>query len=134
MTPRNQKKTWLNTKQEQFCRAYVSKELFWNGTQAYMSVYDCKETTARVQASIFLTNPNICERINTLLEEAWLTDNNADKQLLFCMNQYADLSIKLQAVREYNRVKWRVTKNYNTSIKPFSLLSLFQDDKETVEN
>lgn len=134
MTPRNQKRSLLNSKQEQFCRAYVSEELFWNGTQAYMSVYHCKETTARVQASIFLTNPNICEKINTLLEEAGLTDNNADKQLLFCMNQYADLSIKLQAVREYNRVKWRVTKNHNASITPFSLVSLFQKDKDMVEN
>lgn len=70
-----------------------------------MSVYECKESTARVQASILLTNPNICEAINELLEEAGFTDNNADKQLLFCMNQFGDLSIKLQAVREYNKIK-----------------------------
>jgi hypothetical protein len=50
------------------------------------------------------------------------------------MNQYADLSIKLQAIREYNRVKWRVTKNYNPNIQPFSLLSLFQEGKEIAEN
>ncbi len=74
-----------------FCRAYVSKDLFGNGTQAYMNVYNCKPTTAKVQASVFLTNPNICERITELLEETGFNDNNADKQLLFCMNQYADL-------------------------------------------
>ena len=116
----------LNLKQENFCRAYVSKDLFGNGTQAYMNVYNCKPTTAKVQASVFLTNPNICERITELLEETGFNDNNADKQLLFCMNQYADLWLKLQAVREYNRMKWRVTKNSNNT-QQFSLIDLFKE-------
>lgn len=117
----------LNLKQENFCRAYVSKDLFGNGTQAYMNIYNCKPTTAKVQASVFLTNPNICERITELLEETGFNDNNADKQLLFCMNQYADLWLKLQAIREYNRMKWRITKNHSIDTKPFSLIDLFKE-------
>lgn len=56
-----------------------------------MKVYSCKYNTAKTQASETLTNPNICEKITELLNEAGFNDNNADKQLLFCMNQYADL-------------------------------------------
>jgi hypothetical protein len=122
-TDTSQKK--LNIKQENFCRAYVSRDLFGNGLQAYMNIYNCKATTAKVQASIFLTNPNICERITELLEEVGFNDNNADKQLLFCMNQYADLWLKLQAIREYNRIKWRLTKNQKDNESSFSLIDLF---------
>ncbi len=119
-------KSVLNPKQEQFCHAYVSSDQFWNGTQAYLKVYQCSLTTARTQASIALTNPNIFGRISELLDEAWFNDTNADKQLLFCMNQFADLPLKLQAIREYNRIRGRLTKNLNVNLDKHSLSSLFE--------
>ena len=104
--------TELNEKQERFCQLYVSKDYFGNGTQAYLEAYGLDESgynTAKVGASRMLTNDNICHRINELLDEAGLNDNFVDKQLLFVITQHSDLSNKMSAIREYNKLKQRIT-------------------------
>lgn len=58
----------MNLKQEEFCRKYV--ELGGNGVQAYQEVYECDYDTAKVNASKLLTNANIKNYIDELLEDA----------------------------------------------------------------
>ena len=107
---------WLNQEQEAFCQLYVSwdKEFFGNGVQAYIEAYWPDNSvpnwykTACASASRLLTNDKVIARINELLEEWWLNDQNADKQLLFVMNQHWDLWQKVAAIKEYNKLKQRI--------------------------
>jgi len=105
----------LNEKQEQFCLIYVSKEFFANGTEAYAESYGIdlslpgKYNQCSVCASKLLTNANILERINELIDLAGLNDSFVDKQLTFVITQNADMGSKVAAIREYNKLKKRIT-------------------------
>lgn len=106
----------LNMKQEAFCQLYASdKEFFGNGVQSYIEVYQPDQTkknwykTACQSASKLLSNSKVYDHINTLLEESGLNDQFVDKQLLFLVNQHADFSSKMAAIREYNKLKTRIT-------------------------
>jgi phage terminase small subunit len=105
----------LNERQKLFCKYYVSEEFFGNGVKAYCMAYgldftDIKDyNQARSSASDLLTNPNILTHINEQLDEAGLNDNFVDKQLLFALTQNADMSSKVKAIGEYNKLRQRIT-------------------------
>jgi hypothetical protein len=114
----NQNYVWetLNQKQELFCEYYSShKEFFGNWVQAYLEVFDIDRSkpnwykTACVCASQLLSNPKVYIRVNELLEEQWLNDQFVDKQLLFLISQQEDKTNKLSAIKEYNKLKQRIT-------------------------
>lgn len=105
----------LTPKQERFCQAYATEaEFFGNGTAAYIEAYNPSRlhpgwyNAVRSSAHRLLTNANICDRINQLLEEGGLNDQHIDKQLHFLVTQHGDFSAKLGAIREYNKLKKRV--------------------------
>lgn len=104
----------LTQKQKQFCLNYVSEQFFGNGTKSYISAYQLDMTkpgayaSARSQASENLTKPNILKFINELLDSEGLNDVFVDKQLLFLITQNADLSAKVQSIREYNKLRQRI--------------------------
>ncbi len=114
----------LNLKQEKFCQLYSGqgdsdKDFFGNEAQCYLEVYSLTDEytgksisyqTAMVNASRLLTKAKIIARINDLLEAGGFNDENVDKQHLFLINQHADLKTKMQAIKEFNAVKSRVTK------------------------
>lgn len=105
----------LNPKQELFCQLYVSREFFANGTQAYIEAYDIDITKAgayngaRADASRLLTDANILKRINQIIKLEGLNDSFVDKQLTLAITQNADLGAKVSAIREYNKLKIRIT-------------------------
>ena len=104
----------LNEKQTLFCKYYVSEDFFCNGTKAYAKAYgfdltDMKQyNVCKVSASELLTNPNISLRIQDEVEAIGLNDNFADKQLYITMLQNADLSSKVKAISEYNKLRQRI--------------------------
>ena len=104
----------LNERQKLFCKYYVSEEFFGNGVRAYCMAYgldftDIKEYNgAKVSACDLLTNPNVLACINEQLDEAGLNDNFVDKQLLFALTQNADMSSKVKAIGEYNKLRQRI--------------------------
>lgn len=106
----------LNQEQEAFCQLYTSwdREFFGNGVQSYIEVYwpnkqdKNRYKTAMAASSRLLSNVKIYTRINELLEEWWLNDQNIDKQLTALINQWEDKNVKLWALKEYNRLKARV--------------------------
>ena len=105
------KALWLNTAQVDFCHAYVKKETFMNGTKAYMSVYkDCTENSAKVNASTLLTNPNILNYIDSLIDNTELNDERVDKELKKLVLQDEEKNVKLWAMKMYNDLKARVEK------------------------
>lgn len=112
----------LTTRQEQFCQLYATdSEFFGNGVQSYLEIYDIDQSkpnwykTACSAASDLLSNPKVFNRINDLLSEGGLNDQNADKQLMFLINQQEDKSVKLGALREYNKLKARITEKIDVT-------------------
>lgn len=108
-------KDTLNPKQEYFCELYTSAdEFFANGTQSYIEAYDVDLTeknayqTAAASASRLLKNVKVLDRINQKLELRGLNNEFVDKQLEFLVTQNAELSTKLSAIKEYNKLKERV--------------------------
>lgn len=107
----------LNPKQELFCQYFASdREFFGNGTQSYIEAYDIVVSkkgaynAARANASDLLTKPNILKRIDELFEARGLNDTFVDKQLEKLIIQDAEFGTKLQAIKEYNALKQRITK------------------------
>jgi hypothetical protein len=111
-----EKKEKLNAHQELFCKLYATdRELFANGTQAYIEAYDIDINKpgayngAKSSAFNLLTNTDILKRIDELLELGPLNNQAVDRELAFVIEQKADFSSKVAAIREYNRLKQRVT-------------------------
>jgi hypothetical protein len=111
----------LNPRQEKFCQLYVSEEFFGNGVQTYIEVYEIDESkpnwyrSACSAASRLLSDVKVCQRINELLDDQGLNDQHVDKQLLFLVTQHADFGSKLGAIREYNKLKQRITERFEHS-------------------
>ena len=109
------KETGLNIRQKKFCEVFLSKDFYGNGVESYAEAYNKdltnpKEYNAcRSLASKLLTNVNILAYINQLMEEGGLNDAFVDKQLLLSITQNADFGSKIAAIREYNKLKQRIT-------------------------
>lgn len=113
----------LNLKQEEFSRLYATdKEFFGNGVESYIEAYDPDTSkpnwykSACSSASRLLRNVKVIERINGLLEETGFTETAIDKQLSFLITQHADFSTKLGAIREYNKLKGRISDRTEVNI------------------
>ena len=107
----------LNQNQIAFCQYYVSEEFFCSGVKAYMKAYPWSEyNTAKVEASKFLTNPNILDYIDKLLEDMALCDQRVDKELAKLILQDDEKSTKLWAIKEYNNLKARIEKGLQKAI------------------
>ena len=132
----------LNPKQEKFCQLYTADiNCFWNWVEAYLNAwYDIDKSnknwykTACVCASQLLSIPKVLNRINELLEEQGLNDAFADKQLLFLLSQHCDFTNKLWAIKEYNKLKGRITEKIEqkTDINIYTE-QVQKELKETVE-
>ena len=116
--------TKLNLDQEKFCKIYATEEEFFgNGAQSYIEVYKPDTSkpnwykTACSSASQILSNIKVCNRINELLEEGGLNDQFVDKQLKFILTQHSDFSNKLGAIREYNKLKQRITEKKEIKVE-----------------
>ena len=112
-------KLWI--KQELFCYLYsCNMNCYWNWTQSYAKAYwfdleDRKQNaTARMWASRMLTNDNILKHIRKLQEE-YLSSEVVDKELTFLILQRVDLWVKIRAISEYNKIKWRYDQKEDNS-------------------
>lgn len=104
-----------NIRHEAFCQLYASDlEFFGNGTQSYIKVYNPVQrgnwyNVVRANASKLLTNANVLKRIDELLNFDGFNEQAVDKELKFVIAQRNDLASKVSAIREFNRLKARVT-------------------------
>jgi len=112
----------LNLKQQAFCKNYVSKEFFGNGTESYIDAYKIDVSKpgayagARSSAWRMLTNADILAYINDLLDGQGLNDAFVDKQLLLILTQNADFGSKLGAIKEYNKLKQRIVEKVEMNL------------------
>ena len=123
-------KVWksnLNPKQIKFCEYYVSEEFFCNWTKAYCKAYslDFNEKkdyeSARRQASLLLTNLDIMNYIDSILEDMALNDQRVDKELAKLILQDDEKSTKLQAIREYNTLRARIEKGRQKALNDWDI-------------
>ena len=117
------KKKGLNLKQKKFCKNYASIEFFANGVQSYIEAYGidiAKQGAykgAISSAYNLLINTDILLYINDLLELSGLNDAFVDKQMSLLITQNADFGSKLGAIKEYNKLKARITEKIEHSGK-----------------
>lgn len=112
------KDLWANLTAEQrkFCQTYVTAEFFCNWVESYIEAYELDVNkkwaydTAKSNAYKLLTQAKILEYIESLIDYAWLNDQFVDKQLLKLIQQDAEKSVKLWAIKEYNILKIRIEK------------------------
>lgn len=131
----------ITARQELFCQYYTSPtEFYGNGTQSYLAAYGLDSAnfahynSAKTGACGLLVKPNVLRRIDSLLNERGFNDSNADKQLLFLMLQNADLSTKLGALREYNKLKQRITLKVDHNLNtPVTGIRIIKVDTEMVK-
>lgn len=112
----------LTLKEKLFCIAYLEER--GNGVEAIIKAgYEVRykdekgepingaynRKLAAVMAYEKLKRPHITSYINLKLEEYGFTDSHIDKQLLFLINQGADLKVKVAAIKEYNKLKGRIS-------------------------
>jgi len=127
----------LNPKQELFCQLYSSdREFYGNGVEAYAEAYglDIKNPrtykVAQVSASHQLSKVIICNRINELLEDGGLNDQFVDKQLKMLITQHEDKHVKLASIREYNKLKKRITEKFEGKIETKLTITEILDNLE----
>lgn len=129
----------LNPKQKRFCELYATdREFFGNGVETYIEVYNPDTSkpnwykSACASASQILSNIKVCEYINDLLSDGGLNDQFVDKQLLFLINQHEDKKAKINAIREYNKLKQRIIDkiDHTSGGKPIPLLTGIVDEKK----
>lgn len=122
----------LNLEQEKFCQLYATdSEFFGNGVQAYIEAYSPDTSkpnwykTVCAASSRLLSNVKVFNRINEILEESGFNEVAVDKQLAFLLTQHADFKSKLGAIREYNKLKGRITekKALTLEVNPISELT-----------
>jgi phage terminase small subunit len=112
----------MTFQQKRFCELYVSKEFFGNGVESYMEAYNIDKTkegayeSARTGAWRLLTDVDILNKINELLDSNGLNDEFVDKQTLFLITQNADFTAKNTAIKEYNKVRGRITNKIEHSL------------------
>ncbi len=132
-------KTGLTLQMEEFCQLYATnREFFGNGTQAYIEAYYIdvnkpgKYRSAIANASRLLTKDNILRRINELLKLDTLNDSSADRTLAFWMEQRAHPTVSMDAVKEYNKLKGRITEKVEKKVLVAGVVAHIYDkaDKE----
>ncbi len=107
----------LNLQQKKFAELYL--ELQGNGTEAAIeagyNVYnnrgEINRNLAKSIASENLTKPHVYHYITILLTREGFNSENVDKQHLFLINQFGDLSAKSKGIDMYNRLRGRYPKD-----------------------
>ncbi len=112
---------------EKFCQLYASDaEFFANGTQSYIEAFNVeiykgkkpKEKkgvkymtydSVRDTVSNLLTDSHILKRIDDIFVSRGLNDTFVDKKLEFWLTETAHPPQSLEAIKEYNKLKKRIS-------------------------
>jgi hypothetical protein len=105
VSPKDGKTYRLRPKEKLFAESYLT--FYGNGVQAiYEAGYKVKDPrVAAAMAYENLTKPHIIAYVNSLLEEYGFNDDNVEKQHLFVLNQYGDLTAKNKAIEMYYKLR-----------------------------
>lgn len=115
---------YLTPRQKLFCQYYAShEELLWNGVRSYIKAYQIDEAQARKHdksirtcSQRLLTNVIVCRYIASLLDLKY-SDEFLDNQLWLLALQNDDRKVKIEAIKELNKLKQRITDKSERLIK-----------------
>lgn len=104
----------LKINEKLFCEYYATSVVGTRGnaTQSYVQAYPDKNPTldtAGVEGWRMLRKPKIINELKRLWKLSHLTDEEVDSELAGIVRQDKDMSNKLGAIREYNRVQGRAS-------------------------
>jgi len=111
-------KVSISNEQEKFCQLFArDPKLSGKPFECFMKVYkddlEPHQTPefVRRQAKELVVEDKITQRISQLLEEDGFVAPNVDKQHLFLINQFGDLSNKMKAIEHFNKLTKRTSDN-----------------------
>ena len=122
----------LRLRHRAFIQAYTTIGLstFGNGTRAYLVAFpDVQESTANVKACQLMKRDYIKQAVASALDCQGFNDITVDGELLSVIKQDKELAPKVQAIKEYNKLRERVREKGSTINIGFSLGSLFEAAK-----
>lgn len=107
---------YLTPRQRKFCEYYSShEEVLWNGVRSYAKAYDIDEVklvskykAVQTCSTRLLSNVIVNRYIASLLDLKY-SDEFLDSQLWLLALQNADPKIKIEAIKELNKLKQRIT-------------------------
>jgi tRNA(Met) C34 N-acetyltransferase TmcA len=117
----------LNERQKLFCLLFTSdKECFGNASKSYRTAYNLSPAqykAGEVSAHHLLRNPKLQDYINELLDQTF-KDKSVDRETAKIIKQDKDLVSKGMMIKEYNKLKKRVSDQPLVTIKiPKPILS-----------
>jgi hypothetical protein len=119
----------LKPEWELFCQYFVSSyETFGNATRSYAKAYNIdisdksKYHSCRTQGYRLLAIESVLKRINELLTDLVMNDTTVDMQLAFLITQMTDYGAKVQAIREYNKLKQRIIDKHELKVDPIETI------------
>lgn len=89
------------------------------------SEYTKAYNVCSVQANRLLRNNKILERCSELLNE-WMSENHVDAELAKVIRQNSELAPKVMAIREFNKLKGRITDKVKVT-NTFSLSDILDE-------
>ena len=119
----------LTPQQELFCQNFVLREeTLGNGTHSYADAYGVDKVGnwwkgASNSASRLLKSPKVSARINEILKLV-MNDAIVDNELGYVIAQKSDLNAKVAGIREYNKLKKRISDVTLNDIKVLVLPSI----------
>lgn len=100
----------LNDQQKEFCQEYIYGDAVGDGMKAYQVVYGTEDRIqASKNASDALNKKHVLDYINYLMYEAGWNAPDVDTQLMYLIKQERDFSVKLGAIKEFNKIHGRIT-------------------------
>ena len=113
---------YLSPRQLTFCKIFTShEEVLWNGVRSYAKAYQIEDKidthykAIQVCASRLLWNDIICRWINYILDMTF-SPEHIDSQLVLLARQQSDPRIKIEAIRELNKLKGRITDKLESKV------------------
>ena len=102
----------LTEKRKLFCDLYITdRECFGNAAKSYRTAYDLtpkQYKAAKANAHRLLRDPKVIAYIDEIRDAAF-NERFADRELTTLMKQNRDLPAKATAIKEFNKLKQRIT-------------------------
>jgi len=126
-----------NLKWEIFCQLYSRHPNYLgNGAESYGKAWGTNNLKAMSAGGWrLLKNPEILQRVQYLFSKHTLNDVVVDGELAFVLLQREELSSKMQAIKEYNKMKGRVIDRVAHEIDVNDLIDkLYEIKRDNVES
>ncbi len=117
------------SKKTKYAGTDIPEEGIKAGDVVELSEYQKAFNTCSVQANRLLRNGKVQARCTQLMN-SWMKDENVDAELAMVIKQKDDLPSKVAAIREFNKLKGRITEKVKVNLGLSLVDVLDETDKE----